>query len=271
MKLVRRRPASVYAVRRRTLIGGAVALTLGLALVSAGATAAVAASPPSPPIVHFLPQATVRGSGAGAVVTMSIACPKPLGDLEISVQQRQADGKLVSAGGFPSQCTRTPTTIVVPVCSQCQGYDTSWPGSGAKLRPGAAKGVVFYEDANFNGYDLPAQSITLSNSARLDHMSDATNALAAAGSIVANGAAADLDVAAACRNGHPVYDGLNPPAVYQVSTSTLVNFGTPLLAPTGHCTRWSHYRVRVYPQYAPFRAGPVFVLWAGIWGQVTLR
>jgi hypothetical protein len=260
------------------------AVALLISMLTTG-TAQAATTSRALPVVHFQNSATVRGGGAGAVVTLSISCPGLKETVfEISAQQNRPDGTVVNASGYAqlNNCNRTAQTLRVPLCTGCVGENSSFPGTGAPLHPGKAAGIAFLYDDTVNpqiDYYYPPQPIALIDSARLDHPSDGATAFQPQARLVAGGAAADLFIAAACHAGVPSLPPLNGElTLYQATSSSFVQNASPFLQPTGPCHGPATYRIRVcpnlnvYPPPAPaLRARTAFVISGPLWGQVTIR
>ena len=269
---------------------GIAASGAAVLLISMVTSVAARASTPSTgvPIVHFQFGATVRGGGAGAVVTLSISCPGIHdSQFEISAEQPRPDGTIAAASGYASltNCNRTVQTIRVPLCSGCPGENSDFGGSGAPLHPGKAQGAAFllYTDASNNeiAYYYPLQPISLVNSPRLDHPAAGGATLQPQGRLIAGGAAADLYVSAACHSGVPAFQPPPPYlfqlTLYQTSNPSFVQSAAPFFPLPTTCHAPATYRLRVYPnlssnvQPAPaLRTRTAFVISGSLWGQITL-
>jgi hypothetical protein len=243
-----------------------------------GAGVAQATSSTALPVVHFHSTATVRGDGAGAVVTLTISCPGlASGPLEIGVWQDRHGQPLSSASGFAvAPCGKQPHTVTEPLCTGCSGEDASF-GGDQPLSPGPASAQAFFLDCSVPGCVgryLAVQPVTLVQNASLDHPASATARLQPHGRLVAGGAAADIFLTALCRNG---VAGLPDPGQSNIGLFQRVSTGSvgeaySILGPIGHCVDGTaHYHVRLYAQYEALKVGPAFVIWNSLWRQVLLQ
>jgi hypothetical protein len=242
-----------------------------------GAGVARATTSTALPTVHFQSIATVRGDGAGAVVTLTITCAGAAGSLEIGVWQNRHGQPLASASGFAfASCGGRPDTVTEPLCTGCSGEDASFGGE-QPLRPGPAFAQAFVLDCSVPGCVgryLPVQPVTLVQNASLDHPASGAALLLPQGKLIAGGAAADVFLTTRCRDGVAVLpdSGELGIGLFQRGTTGSVQGAYSVLGPIGHCVDGiARYHARLYPSYSALKAGTAFVAWNSIWRQVMLQ
>jgi hypothetical protein len=284
----------VKLVSRRRVLGVTGLLSLsallfgGVPAASAGATVPV---PNGAPSVHFLSNATVRGTGAAALVQLAVRCAPSVGSfvLELSVRQRGVGGTVVANGFATGACTGARTLVTAPVESGAVPEDAPFDVNDRSLSPGAATAQAYTLLCDVNGCTdvlYRPQHVTLTASARLDRLTasdgQTTYTIGTRWRLTPAGTAAVATVHITCPAGVSVpLDSLDlwsasTPGHVQQSTA-VVSFPPP--PPTVRCNgRPQKTRVRLFPvNPVPGQAlhGGVglahfFVNDVEAWGQVRL-
>lgn len=257
-----------------------------MAAVGALVMSAMVAAPPASagayswPTVTFLNHATVRANGAGAIVQISVACSGlKISSLEVGVHKSRADGSIAGAGGYAllgRDCTTVPQVVSVPLAADNLSLENSdVPGDGGALPAGHATAVAYASCVGYNCRSryYPGQTVTLTNSADLDRLSDAITTVRPYLALRAGGAAADVHLTSRCAQAIAVPAGNTE--IHQTNSSPYVQYATNQIDQSIRCTSPTvSYRVRVYPRDQPLHAGTAFIInyVAGyLFGQVEIR
>ena len=149
-------------------------LLLAGALVGAGVpdgAVAASASPAGAPRVRFLSHGTVRGSGAAAIVRLSVRCAASAGSFVLEFSVRQPASGAAANGFATGACTGAGVVVTAPAEAGAVPKDAPFDSSDHRLSPGAATAQAYTLLCDDNGCTdalYPPQPVALTTSGRLD-------------------------------------------------------------------------------------------------------